>query len=81
MGLFGVSPQDILAQQQKADQELAMRQAQLAPGQGLMYQAASAGQRAGRSIAGLGQIGQTERLGIASNLASQQAALDALAVG
>ncbi|NBW12943.1 MAG: hypothetical protein EBR82_33475 [Caulobacteraceae bacterium] len=53
MGLFGVSPQDILAQQQKADQELAMRQAQLAPGQGLMYQAASAGQRAGRSIAGL----------------------------
>ncbi|NBU98581.1 MAG: hypothetical protein EBS19_10295, partial [Spirochaetia bacterium] len=32
-------------------------------------------------IAGLGQIGQTERLGIASNLASQQAALDALAVG
>jgi len=53
MGLFGVSPQDILAQQQKADQELAMRQAQFAPGQGLMYQAASAGQRAGRSIAGL----------------------------
>ena len=53
MGLFGVSPQDILAQQQKADQELAMRQAQFAPGQGLMYQAASAGQRAGRIIAGL----------------------------
>jgi len=53
IGLFGVSPQDILAQQQKADQELAMRQAQFAPGQGLMYQAASAGQRAGRSIAGL----------------------------
>jgi hypothetical protein len=35
------------------DQELAMRQAQLGAGQGLMYQAASAGQRAGRSIAGL----------------------------
>ena len=32
-------------------------------------------------IAGLGQTGQTERLGIASNLAAQQAALDALAVG
>lgn len=31
--------------------------------------------------AGLNQIGQTERTGIASNLASQQAALDALAVG
>ncbi len=31
--------------------------------------------------AGLNQIGQTERMGIASNLASQQAALDALAVG
>ena len=30
---------------------------------------------------GLQQVGQTERLGIASNLASQQAALDALAVG
>jgi len=32
-------------------------------------------------IAGLGQTGQTERLGIASNLAAQQAALNALAVG
>jgi len=31
--------------------------------------------------AGLNQIGQTERMGIASNLASQQAALDALAIG
>ena len=54
MGLFGVpSASDILRQQQQQDQMLAMRQAQLAPGQGLMYQAASAGQRAGRSIAGL----------------------------
>ena len=54
MGLFGVpSASDILRQQQQQDQMLAMRQAQLAPGQGLIYQAASAGQRAGRSIAGL----------------------------
>jgi hypothetical protein len=51
--LFGPTPQDLLRQQQQADQELAMRQAQLGPGQGLMYQAASAGQRAGRNIAGL----------------------------
>lgn len=54
MGLFGIpSASDILRQQQQQDQMLAMRQAQLAPGQGLIYQAASAGQRAGRSIAGL----------------------------
>lgn len=53
MGLFGPTPTDILRAQQAADQELALRQAQLAPGQGLIYQAASAGQRAGRNIAGL----------------------------
>lgn len=53
MGLFGPTPTDILRAQQAADQDLALRQAQLAPGQGLIYQAASAGQRAGRSIAGL----------------------------
>lgn len=54
MGLFDIpSASDILRQQQQQDQMLAMRQAQLAPRQGLMYQAASAGQRAGRSIAGL----------------------------
>jgi hypothetical protein len=54
MSLFGgPSPADLLRQQQMEDQALAMRQAQLGPGQGLMYQAASAGQRAGRSLAGL----------------------------
>jgi len=53
MGLFGPTPTDILRAQQAADQDLALRQAQLAPGQGLIYQAASAGQRAGRNIAGL----------------------------
>lgn len=53
MGLFGPTPTDILRAQQAAGQDLALRQAQLAPGQGLIYQAASAGQRAGRNIAGL----------------------------
>ena len=51
--LFGPSIYDVQQQQMQQDQELAMRQAQLGAGQGLMYQAASAGQRAGRSIAGL----------------------------
>jgi len=53
MGLFGPTPNEILQSQQAADQALALRQSQFAPGQGLMYQAASAGQRAGRSLAGL----------------------------
>lgn len=53
MGLFGPTPNELLQAQQAADQALALRQSQFAPGQGLMYQAASAGQRAGRSLAGL----------------------------
>ena len=53
ISLFGPTPNELLQAQQSADQALALRQAQLAPGQGLMYQAASAGQRAGRSLAGL----------------------------
>ena len=53
MGLFGPTPNEILQSQQAADQALALRQSQFAPGHGLMYQAASAGQRAGRSLAGL----------------------------
>lgn len=53
MGLFGPTPNEILQSQQAADQALALRQSQFTPGQGLMYQAASAGQRAGRSLAGL----------------------------
>ena len=51
--LFGPSIYDVQQQQMQQDQELAMRQAQLGAGQGLMYQAASAGTQAGRSIAGL----------------------------
>jgi hypothetical protein len=53
MGLFGPTPNELLQAQQAADQALALRQSQFAPGQGLMYQAASAGQRAGRNLAGL----------------------------
>lgn len=53
MGLFGPTPNELLQTQQAADQALALRQSQFAPGQGLMYQAASAGQRAGRNLAGL----------------------------
>jgi hypothetical protein len=53
MGLFGPTPNELLQAQQASDQALALRQSQFAPGQGLMYQAASAGQRAGRSLAGL----------------------------
>jgi hypothetical protein len=43
MGLFGPTPNELLQAQQAADQALALRQSQFAPGQGLMYQAASAG--------------------------------------
>lgn len=53
MSLFGPTPNELLQAQQAADQALALRQSQFAPGQGLMYQAASAGQRAGRNLAGL----------------------------